>query len=301
MTWKDPADIMRIMILLRLLKTCFLMAALAIGVRAQSQAQPPADVNWHSDVEYSAVGEPVHMDIAVPKQGQGPFPAIVCVHGGGFRAGSRDGYRELTWRLAQRGYVAATVDYRLSPKYRFPAHVHDVKAALRFLRAHAAKYKLDPSRIGATGGTLVLFLGLTAGVGELEGEGPHLDQSSAVQTVVNYYYATDFTKSYGKSVDAADVLPLFLGGNLEQAHDEHVRASPLTWVTSKAASTLTIHGTKDRYVAYEQGVWINDALKKAGVEAELLTLDGADHGFKGAFAEQAERAMIEWFDKHLKR
>ena len=239
---------MQIMILLRLLKTCFLMAALAIGVRAQSQAQPPADVNWHSDVEYSAAGEPVHMDIAVPKQGQGPFPAIVCVHGGGFRAGSRDGYRELTWRLAQRGYVAATVDYRLSPKYRFPAHVHDVKAAVRFLRTHAAKYKLDPSRVGATGGsaggTLVLFLGLTAGVRELEGEGPHLDQSSAVQTVVNYYGATDFTKSYGKSVDAADVLPLFLGGNLEQARDEHVRASPLTWVTSKAASTLTITAPK---------------------------------------------------------
>ena len=296
---------MRRMICFRLVRICFLSTALALGLGAQSQPRPPSEIIWHSGVEYSTVGEPVHMDIAVPKSGQRPFPAVVCVHGGGFRAGSRDGYRELTWRLARRGYVAATVDYRLSPKYRFPAHVHDVKAAVRFLRAHAAKYKLDPSRIGATGssagGTLVLFLGLTAGAGELEGAGPHLDQSSAVQTVVNYYGATDFTQSYGKSVDAADVLPLFLGGNLEQARDEHVRASPLTWVTGKAASTLTIHGTKDRYVAYEQGVWINDALKKAGVEAELLTLEGADHGFQGEYAERAERAMIEWFDQHLKR
>jgi acetyl esterase/lipase len=274
----------------------------ALSLAAQD---PPENITWLTNVEYSSVGEPVQMDIAIPKSGAGPFPAVLCIHGGGFRAGSRDRYHDLVWKLAERGYVAATASYRLSPKYQFPAHVHDVKAAVRFLRARAKTYKLDPNRIGATGGsaggTLVLMLGTTSDVAEFEGTGPNLAQSSAVQTVVNYYGATDFTESYGKSVDAHEVLPLYLGGNVEQARENHIRSSPLYWVTPNAAPTLTIHGTADRFVAYEQGVWIHDALKKNGVESELLTLTGADHGFrKPQYAKQAEEALFAWFDSHLK-
>ena len=106
---------------------------------------------------------------------------------------------------------------------------------------------------------------------------------------------------YGKSVDAAEVLPLFLGGNVEQARPQHIQASPLYWVTPHAAPTLCIHGTEDKYVAYEQATWIVDRLKAASVEAELLTLEGAGHGFKGTDAEVAERAMFEFFAKHLKK
>src|SRR5262249_22053263 len=108
------------------------------------------------------------------------------------------------------------------------------------------------------------------------------------------------TKSYGKSVDAAEVLPLWLGGNLTQARAKHIKASPLYWVTPNAAPTLCIHGTEDKYVAHEQAVWLIDKLKGSGVEAELLTLEGAGHGFKGADAEKAEKATIGWFDKYLK-
>ena len=97
-----------------------------------------------------------------------------------------------------------------------------------------------------------MFVGLTPGVAELEGPGGNLDQSSRVSCVVNFYGATDFTKSYGKSVDAADVLPLFLGGDLEHARTPHLRASPLYWVSPNAAPVLSIHGTVDRYVAHER-------------------------------------------------
>jgi dipeptidyl aminopeptidase/acylaminoacyl peptidase len=97
------------------------------------------------------------------------------------------------------------------------------------------------------------------------------------------------------------VLPLFLGGNLEQARHKHIVSSPLNWVTPEAAPTLCIHGTEDKYVAHEQAVWIIDRLKAAGVEAELLTLQGAGHGFKGADAEHAEKAMLAFFAKHLKK
>ncbi len=281
-----------------------LLIALALAFTAVAQ-QPPEGVVVLSDIEYSRVGGRMAMDVVMPAEGVGPFPTVVCIHGGGFRAGKREGYLPLAYELARRGYVAATVSYRLSPMAQFPAAVEDVKAAVRFLRANAARFRVDPARIGATGGSagghLALMLGLTAGVAEFEGSGPHLDQSSAVQAVVNFYGPTDFTKSYepGKSVDAADVLPLFLGGDLEHNRAEHVRASPLNWVTPRAAPTLTVQGTKDRYVGYEHAVWLTDRLKAAGVHAELETLEGADHGFKGADLERANGRLFEFFGKQL--
>jgi acetyl esterase/lipase len=228
----------------------------------------------------------------------------VCIHGGGFRAGKRESYDGLIVRLAEQGYVAITVTYRLAPKYQFPAAVHDTKAAVRWVRANAAKYKIDPSRIGTTGGSagghLAQFLGVTAGVKEFEGDAGTPGDSSAVACVVNVYGPSDFTKSYGKSVDAAEVLPLFLGGNLEKARKLHLKASPLYWVTPVAAPTLCIHGTLDKYVAHEQAVWLVDKMNAAGAEAELVTLEGAGHGFKGKDAETADKALMAYFNKKLK-
>jgi acetyl esterase/lipase len=261
-------------------------------------------VAFEAGIEYADPdGQHLRLNLARPKAG-GPFPAVICIHGGGFRAGTRAGYDGLITRLAQKGYVAVTVDYRLAPKYQFPAAVHDCKAAVRWVRANAAKYRIDPDRVGATGGSagghLAQFLGVTAGVAEFEGGGGNPGVSSRVSCVVNVYGPSDFTKSYGKSVDAAEVLPLFLGGNLETARRRHVRASPLYWVTPDAAPTLCIHGTEDKYVAHEQAVWLVDRLKASAVEAELLTLPGAGHGFKGKDAETADAALVAFFDKHLK-
>jgi acetyl esterase/lipase len=230
---------------------------------------------------------------------------VLCIHGGGFRAGTRDGYDDLCKRLAARGYVAATITYRLAPTHQFPAAVHDCKAAVRWLRANAAKYNIDPDRIGVTGGSagghLAQFLGVTGGVEQFEGDEGNLDQSSRVTCVVNVYGPSDFTHSYGKSVDAHEVLPLFLGGNLEQQRRRHIVASPLYWVTPEAAPTLCIHGTEDKYVAHEQAEWLIERLKAAEVEAELLTLEGAGHGFQGEDAQRADAAMFDFFDRHLKQ
>jgi acetyl esterase/lipase len=266
----------------------------------------PEGVVFEPDIEFANPdGQHLKLDLARPKDGDGPFPAVLCIHGGGFRTGTRQGYDALCVRLAEKGYVAVTVDYRLAPKYQFPAAIHDTKEAVRWLRANAKKYRIDPDRIGATGGSagghLAQFLGVTADVKAFEGDGGHRDQSSRVACVVNYYGPSDFTKSYGKSVDAAEVLPLFLGGDLEKARKQHVRASPLYWVTPDAAPTLCVHGTKDDYVAYEQATWLIDKLKAAEVETDLLTLEGAGHGFKGEDADKAEKAMIAFFDKHLKK
>ncbi len=284
----------------------FVLAS-SLGAQQTPAPAPPSGVTLQADIEYSRVGGPIAMDVVMPTEGDGPFPAVVCIHGGGFRAGNRKSWLKVAYLLAQHGYVAASVSYRLSPKHQFPAHVEDVKAAVRFLRANAAKFRIDPNRIGATGGSagghLALMLGVTGGVDQFEGSGPALNQSSRVQAVVNFYGPTDLTKSYepGKSVDAAEVLPMFLGGDLEHARALHVQASPLYWVSPDDAPTLTIHGTKDRFVAYEHAQWITTRLREAGVHSELLTLEGADHGF-GGFGdrlEEAYRAMLSFFDEQL--
>jgi dienelactone hydrolase len=172
------------------------------------------------------------------------------------------------------------------------------------LRANASKYGIDAERIGCWGGSagghLVLMLGLTSGVKEFEGTGPHANESSAVQAVVNYYGPTDFTQSYQKSVDAAEVLPLWLGGHLDQNRRIHQKSSPLNWVNPNAAPTLSIHGTKDPYVAYEHSVILTERLINAGVDAELETISGAGHGFKGADAERAEQAAFAFLDRILR-
>lgn len=271
---------------------------------AQAQLQIPDTVTWETGIEYSNPDDQhLQLNLARPKSATGPVPAILCIHGGGFRAGKRESYDALCVKLAERGFVAATVTYRLAPKYQFPAAVHDTKAAVRWLRAHANKYRIDANKIGVTGGSagghLAQFLAVTRDVPEFEGTGGHPQESSHVNCVVNVYGPSDFTKSYGKSVDAHEVLPLWLGGNLETARVQHIRSSPLYWVTPNAAPTLCIHGTEDKYVAHEQAVWMVEKLQAATVPAELLTLEGAGHGFKGADAEKAERALFGFFEKQL--
>ena len=273
---------------------------------AQAKLVIPEGVTFETGIEYSNPdGQHLQLNLARPSTGTGPFPVVLCIHGGGFRAGKREGYDGLCLKLAQRGYVAATMSYRLAPKYPFPAAIHDTKAAVRWLRANAEKYHIDPERLGVTGGSagghLAQFLGVTGDVAMFEGTGGNPTQSSKVTCVVNVYGPSDFTKSYGKSVDAAEVLPLFLGGNLETARKQHIIARPPPRATPYPATTLFIHGTEDKYVAHEQAEWIVERLKAAMVPVELLTLPGAGHGFKGKDAETAEAALFAYFDKNLKK
>jgi acetyl esterase/lipase len=287
----------------RLVVSALVVAATSIAASRGAVAQ--GDVIIENNVEYSNPDNQHLMVNMARPQGNGPFPAVLCIHGGGFRAGDRNGYNGLIKQLAQRGYVAATVEYRLAPKYQFPAAVYDCKAAVRWLRANAAKYHIDPDRIGVTGGSagghLAQFLGVTGENFQFEGDGGNWEYSSKVACVVNQYGPSDFTKSYGHSVDAAEVLPLFLGGNLETARQRHIISSPLYWVTPNSAPTLQIHGTKDPYVAVEQGVELVEKLKAAGVEADILKIEGAGHGFSGDNAKRADDAMFAFFDAHLKK
>lgn len=266
--------------------------------------QVPETVVFEPNVEFSHPGDvSLLLNIAYPKDMKEKCPAVLCIHGGGFRAGTRQGYDSLCVKLAEKGYVAATVEYRLAPAHQFPAAVHDCKAALRWLRANAEKYKIDTNRIatlgGSAGGHLAQFLGVTEGLSQFEGTGGNPQQSTEVTCVVNVYGPSDFTKSYGRSVDAHEVLPLFLGGNLLQARHNHIVSSPLNWVTPQAAPTLCIHGTKDLYVNYEQAVWMVERLHFCDVEATLFTLPEAGHGFKGEDQVKADEATFKFLERHL--
>src|SRR5438874_1270074 len=131
------------------------------------------EIIFEQNIEFSNPDEQhLQLNMARPKESDKPLPAILCIHGGGFRAGKREGWDARCKKLAENGYVAVTVTYRLAPKYQFPAAVYDVKAAVRWLRENAQKYHIDPNRIGATGdsagGHLALFLGVTDGVAQFD-------------------------------------------------------------------------------------------------------------------------------------
>src|SRR3954470_2715597 len=251
--------------ILRAIFTSVLIAVISAATAAGGE------IVFEPNIEYANPdNQHLQLNLARPKQIEdgAKLPAVICIHGGGFRAGNRTRWDGLCKELAGRGYVALTIQYRLSPKYQFPAAVEDAKSAVRWVRLNASKYHIDPDRIGAigdsAGGHLVQFLAVTGDVKDFDGDqnpGP----SSKVTCVVNYYGPSDFTKSYGKSVDAAEVLPMWLGGDLETAKARHLEASPLYWVTPAAAPTLCVHGTDDKYVAHEQAVWLVDKLKAAGV------------------------------------
>src|SRR5438105_15895144 len=290
---------------LKALFPAFLCSTIAQLAAGGAELNVPENILFESGTEYANPdNQHLQLNIARPKKPDHLLPCVLCIHGGGFRAGNRDSYNPLLIQLAGLGYVAVSTSYRLAPKYQFPAAIFDVKAAVRWLKANAGLYQIDPDRIGvigdSAGGHLAQFLGVTADLRQFEGDEGNDAQSTRVACVVNRYGPSDFTKSYGKSVDAAEVLPLWLGGNLETARERHIRSSPLNWVTPNAAPTLILHGTEDKYVAYEQGVWMRDRLQACGVEVELLTFQGAGHGFKGADAEKAWKAALDFFDRHLK-
>lgn len=262
------------------------------------------DVIVERDIAYASIPhDKLAMDIVRPKA-PGKYPGIVLIHGGGFSGGKRDSYLPMAIRLAQNGYVAATVSYRLAPMFQFPLPLHDVKSAVRFLRANAEKYSIDGAKMGAigvsAGATFSQFLAVSRNIPALEGNGPNKDQSSSVDCAVSFYGRSDMRRAYEGSRNAAEALPALLGGDRQHALDMHFRASPLSWVNPDSAPVLAIHGTKDLNVPYEQSLFLIERLKSVGVPAELETIAEAGHGFKGADDERAFIRALDFLNRKLK-
>jgi len=273
-----------------------------------------AEVAVEENITYGkGGGTELKLDLARP-QGNGPFPAIVFIHGGGWSGGNRQAYRGQIQEAAKRGYVAATISYRLM-KYDekkketttattiFPAQIHDAKAAIRWVRANAKKYHVDPDRIGVTGGSagghLSLLVGLTDPPSGLEGQSGNPGQSSRVQAVVNVFGPTDMVFCYQKS-SVAWIFRLFMGGTPAEAPERYKAASPITYVSKADPPVLTLHGDQDALVPVEQARKLDQMMKAVGASHTLMVFKGQGHGFGGEAAKKAADATWKFFDEHLK-
>ena len=279
----------------------FLLTAALCGA---ADITVPADVIVESGVDYTSITHgKLAMDIVRPKA-KGSYPGIVMIHGGGFNSGQRDSYLPMAIRLAQNGYVAAAVSYRLTPMFQFPIPLYDVKAAVRFLRGNASKYDINKEHMGAigvsAGATWAQFLAITRNVPQFEGTGANKEQSSAVDCAISYFGRSDMRRAYEGSRNAPTVLPLLFGGDRDHAMGAHLRGSPLQWVTPDSAPILAIHGTRDQNVPFEQSIILIEKMRAAGVESELETIAEAGHGFKGADDERAFTRTLDFLNRKLK-
>jgi acetyl esterase/lipase len=244
------------------------------------------------------------LDLARPT-GDGPFPAIVCLHGGGWRGGKRQDLDTLTQTLAKRNFVAITVSYRFSQEAPFPAQIEDCKTAVRWLRANAAKYRVRSDRVGAVGFSagahLACLLGTADAEAKLEGIGGHAKESSRVQAVVSYFGPTDFAvKTWNKQVEDYFLVP-FLGGPFEAKRSLYEKASPLRYVSSDDPPFLFFHGAKDTLVGLENSVKMVKKLREVGVEAELVTLPEDGHGWIGEKMRKTVEQTIRFFEAKLQK
>jgi arylsulfatase A len=269
-----------------ILALCFLSAGLV-----------QAGLDAKLGVTYARYGDRVlKMDLYRPGQALGELPAVVCIHGGGWANGNRTGHGRVARALAARGYVAATISYRLSGEAPFPAAIHDCKAAVRFLRANAKEYGLDRENIGAiglsAGGHLAALLATSAGVKELEGDGGHEGVSSAIQAVVPMGAQTDLLSQRTREISAIEdrgtIWRQFLGGTQEGKPATYRLASPLHHLDKDDPPCWFIAGEKDDPSTHAET--FRQRMKELRVPAELTVIKDAPHGFLN---QQA------WFDEMI--
>jgi acetyl esterase/lipase len=262
-------------------------------------------VVYENNLVFTPDGAPVlRLDLARLSQGSGPFPAVVCLHGGGWVGGDRKQMSQTLEVLARRGYVAIAPDYRLAPAHTFPAPLEDCKLAIRWLRTHAGRYQIDPDRVAvvglAAGGHLACLVGVTSANDGLEGGGS-ADRSSRVQAVVSFFGPTDLTDpDWGKEAREKNITPL-LGGTLSEKPDLYRRASPALHDCKGAPPFLFLHGAADTTVPVKQAEALVEKLRQADCSARLVALEGEGHGFRGEQLLRAIDLMLTFLDEKLKK
>jgi len=284
----------------RLLVVLMLLTILSVpALKAQTWTH-------HADIPYVPDGhERQKLDLYVPN-GEGPFPLLVWIHGGAWRAGSKDRPRGKEW--LDKGIALASINYRLSQHAIFPAQIQDCKAAIRWLRAHTDEYRLNTDRLvvwgASAGGHLVALLGTTGDTRQFD-VGDHLEQSSAVSAVIDWFGPTDFNQmdtmdgDIGTMHHDAPGSPesRLVGGPIQENPDKVQKANPITHVTKKDAPFLIVHGDKDPLVAHGQSAILHKALLDAEVPVIFHTVTGGKHG--GFRDPEVARLGSDFIRKHL--
>jgi acetyl esterase/lipase len=283
-----------------------LILVLSVAVYAQTEKSEQLlleNFKVYRDVVYAApAGTNLMLNLFVPAKGDGPFPVIVWIHGGGWKNGSRASCAPLKWNRSE--YACVSIDYRLSGIAQFPAQIEDCKAAIRWLRANAKQYNLDPERIGVWGGSagghLVAMLGVTGDVKEFDA-GENLDQSSKVQAVCDFFGPVDLL-SWAKTTGfEATILKDFIGGLPLEVPEKLVRASPLAYVQKGTTYPpfLIVYGDKDIAVPPSQSQLFCDALIRVRADAELFLVPGAAHGGPVYYEGEPSAKVQAFFDRYL--
>jgi acetyl esterase/lipase len=265
----------------------------------------PDSITAELDVPYAFTENPrQRLDLYLPKSRKDdkPLPIVVFIHGGAWQAGDKRGGAGAVVPLVELGeYAGVSIGYRLTGEAIWPAQIHDCKATIRWLRANAKKYNLDPEKIGVTGtsagGHLVAMLGTTGDVPELEGKlGEHLKESSRVACVVDQFGPADLLAMGGSHNNPNSPESKLVGGAVQEMQKVAREASATFHVSKDDPPFLLLHGTNDNVVPFNQSELLHDALKKGGVDSVLIPVEGAGHGFRTK--EVAER-IKQFFDKHL--
>jgi len=296
----------------------FLMALTGLWP-ASSQVLREEDITVWKDIVYAVVdGHELKLDIAVPKYLKAPAPAIVDIPGGAWRVIRKSPDDALFY--AEYGFIGVSITHRTSDIAPFPAAVHDCKAVIRWLRAHAEKYQINPDKIGVTGfssgGHLAVLLGTSGGDAYLEGHGGYEDYSSRVQAVVDHFGPTDFLRMNDTDLpDKPDVFSpdsapsLFLGGPLREKAELARLANPIAYIDPADPPVLIGHGEKDAMVVINQSEILYEALKKASVPTTFVRVKNATHMYRpykwdvevSPTVEAMNRMTVEWFEKWLGR
>ena len=299
------------------LRTCIsALAVLACVVARPSAQQPrgleaarnafpvPTTVQVVRDIVYAEYGERrLKLDVYLPQENgqRSDAPGLLVVRGGNWRFGDKEDYGYIAGQLAKEGFVAASIEYRTSAEAKFPAAVHDVKAAVRWMRAHAATYGVNPNAIGAIGGSagghLVAMLATSGGVKNLEGAGGNSETSSDVQAVVAMACACHIE---GKAASVSE----FLGVPPEAFADAIKAARPTTYVTSRSAPLLLLHSQTDPVVPFAQSVEIERLYQRAGAVVALKAIEAPDiHTFwyQARYFPETIGQAVDFFRRNLKQ
>jgi acetyl esterase/lipase len=292
----------------------FSAVLLSGSVLCASVAQPgpqTTGMKTERNIPYVEKGHPNQvLDLFLPEQpSDKPLPLMIWIHGGAWMGGSQANPPVLY--LVKKGFAVASIQYRMSGDAKWPAQAHDCKAAIRFLRANATKYTLDPNHFGvggdSAGGHLAAFVGTSGDVKEMEGDLGHPDVSSRVQAVVDWFGPTDLLlmgqqsgpNSVEQHDDAKSPESLLLGGPVQEKRDLAKTANPLTYIDKNDPPFLIMHGDNDQVVPLGQSVILAKALIDAGVEVTMLTVPGAMHGGPQFHTAESQRLLEEFLSRKL--
>ncbi len=288
-----------------LIKVTCIACALAIGLAAcgsgtsTSQAGTPASGQGSSNpsapnqaamqmnVSYGPLPDEV-LDLCTPQNTSINHPGVILIHGGGWMSGNKSAFDSLCRLLAARGFVAATINYRLAPRYTWPDQLVDSQLAVRWLRSNANQYRLDPQRLcslgSSAGGHLAVFLGVLTTIHPGDEAGLLANQSPHVSCVVDEFGPVDFTAPLGPGA-VTPLHDLFGGATLQSNPTPFRDASPIFDVSSKSVPTLIIQGSRDQLVYPAQSQELLRALQKQGVPVNYISYNGG-HGFSGLSRQQ---------------